>query len=264
MEYDRLSPLAEQSAIQSMASSKYQILRRWSTPTSPHYGIHKLFEQSDQRLWTHKCPHCGYCQVLDYDNNIKLLNKDGIDTIGKKVYPGTFQYVCQKCGKPLDRWYDGFWDITSPGDGGRAHGYSLSQMDCVWISADSLKQSEMNAPSKSYFYNYSLGRPYQDDSLAFKSADVYSHIADYDRPFDRSNYTLVSAGLDWGENEHHIVIMGMTESGRIDLMHLKSVPRALGAEHIEEDLDMVVRTLNQFAPDIIIADRGLNISSTIE
>ena len=66
------------------------------------------------------------------------------------------------------------------------------------------------------------------------------------------------------ENDHHIVIMGMTESGRIDLMHLKSVPRALGAEHIEEDLDMVVRTLNQFAPDIIIADRGLNTSPTIE
>lgn len=31
-EYDRLDPLAEQSAIQSMSSSQYQLLRRWSTP----------------------------------------------------------------------------------------------------------------------------------------------------------------------------------------------------------------------------------------
>lgn len=197
-EYDRLDPLAEQSAIQSMSSSQYQLLRRWSTPTSPHYGIHKLFEQSDQRLWTHKCPHCGYEQVLDYEKNIKLVNKDGIDLIGKRVAEGTYMYVCQKCGKPLDRWYDGFWDITAPGDGSRSHGYSISQMDCVWISASNLKEVEMNAPSKSFFYNYSLGRPYQDKSLSFSTEDVLSNIKDYDRPYDRSNYVLVASGVDWG------------------------------------------------------------------
>lgn len=31
-EYDRLNPMAEQSGIESQKSSKYKMLRRWSTP----------------------------------------------------------------------------------------------------------------------------------------------------------------------------------------------------------------------------------------
>lgn len=102
-EYDRISPLAEQSALQSMESSKYKMLRRWSTPTTEGYGIHKLFMESDQRRWVHTCPHCGYEQIMDYNKNIKQVNDSGVDTIGKVVLPGTFQFVCQKCGKPLDK-----------------------------------------------------------------------------------------------------------------------------------------------------------------
>lgn len=67
------------------------------------YGIHKLFTESDQRRWVHKCPHCGYKQVLDYEKNIKQVNPDGIDQEARVVQPGTFQFVCQKCGKPLDK-----------------------------------------------------------------------------------------------------------------------------------------------------------------
>ena len=32
MEYDRLNPMAEQSGIEYQKSSKYKMLRRWSTP----------------------------------------------------------------------------------------------------------------------------------------------------------------------------------------------------------------------------------------
>lgn len=167
-------------------------------------------------------------------------------------------YVCQKCGKPLDRWYDGFWDITAPGDGSRSHGYSISQMDCVWISASNLKEVEMNAPSKSFFYNYSLGRPYQDKSLSFNTEDVLSNINDYDRPYDRSDYVLVASGLDWGENNHHIVTMGMRDNGEIDMLNLKEIPRSKGIEHIEEDINYVIQDLNVYNPDIIIVDKGFN------
>lgn len=132
-EYDRLNPLAEQSALQSMQSSKYKIVSRWSTPTVQNYGIHKLYMQSDQRHWVHKCPHCGYEQILDYEKNIKQVSKDGIDTVGMVVRPGTFQFVCQKCGENLDRWYDARWVAMRPGKG-RRHGYSISQMDKLLCS----------------------------------------------------------------------------------------------------------------------------------
>jgi len=106
------------------------MIRRWSTPTIPDWGVHKLYKESDQRKWVYRCPHCGLVQQIDYEKNIKLVNPDGIDLIGRIVQDGTYEYVCQKCGKPLDRWYSGFWDITAP-QAGRAHGYAISQMDAV-------------------------------------------------------------------------------------------------------------------------------------
>ena len=132
-----ISPLAEQSAIQSMESSKYKLLRRWSTPTTKGYGIHKLFMESDQRYWVHKCQHCGYEQVMDYNKNIKQVHKDGIDTIGKVVQPGTFQFVCQKCKRPIDRWYNGRWVAMKPGQGRRTD-FSISQINTTRITADHL------------------------------------------------------------------------------------------------------------------------------
>ena len=105
--------------------------------TIQNYGIHRLFLQSDQRRWVHTCPHCGYEQVLDYAKNIKQVNEGGIDSDARVVQPGTFQFVCQKCGKPLDRWYDAKWVVTHPGKG-RRHGYAISQMDkhCVLVNSN--------------------------------------------------------------------------------------------------------------------------------
>lgn len=257
-EYDRLNPLAEQSAIQSMSSSKYHLLRRWSTPTVPQYGIHKLFEQSDQRRWYHKCNHCGYEQVLDYEANIKQVNPDGVDMLGLTVEPGTFQFVCSKCGRPLDRWYSGHW-VTEQPLAGRVHGYSISQMDAVWKTADSLKQAELRAPSKQFFYNYSLGMPYVDKSIEFKDYDVYSHIGDYEKPDERTDeYRFVATGIDWGQHNHTVVTLGMTTTGEIRLMDITFVPRSTGAENIEQDLNQIVRTINRYNPDIICPDLGFS------
>ena len=132
-EYEHVSAQAEYSALESMSSSDYQIIRRWSTPSVAGYGIAKKYDESDQRKWVVKCTHCGYEQVLDFEKNIKLVDKDGIDIASKIILPGTYQYVCQKCGKLLDRWYNGHWQTMSPG-AGKPHGYKFSQLDAVWIN----------------------------------------------------------------------------------------------------------------------------------
>ena len=136
-----------QSAENSMSSSTFKIFRRFSTPSAPNVGIHDLYTHSDQMEYLHKCAHCGYWNLLSYEDyvdgspdqggNIMLLNPDGIDPKGRTVQPGTFQYVCRKCGKPLDRWYNGSFvakypDRTLGMTGTR--GYRLSQMNCVWIN----------------------------------------------------------------------------------------------------------------------------------
>lgn len=92
--------------------------------------------------------------------NILCVNPKGVDPIAKTVVDGSFQFVCQKCGEPLDRWYNGIWvpkypDRTKNGLGIR--GYMISQMNAVWVSADQLKTKELTSLSKQAFYNYTLG-----------------------------------------------------------------------------------------------------------
>lgn len=85
--------------------------------TTPNMGIHKLYMQSDQWYYGHRCTHCNYLNEMSYEDydpdnleksgNILLVNPEGVDEMAKTVQEGAYQFVCQKCGKLLDRWYNG-------------------------------------------------------------------------------------------------------------------------------------------------------------
>lgn len=270
-EYDRVPTLAEASALESMSSSKYKIINRWSTPSIPNMGIHKLFEESDQFWYLHKCDHCNYHNQLSYDDydsssvdaggNILTVNADGVDPLAKTVVDGSFQFVCKKCGKPLDRWYNGQWvakypERTQGGQGTR--GYMISQLNAVWITADALKRKELTSLSKQAFYNYTLGYPYEDLKLAVTDSDVFDHTSQALNPSpDRGDYKFISVGIDWG-NRHWVSIHGIKESGQVDLIRLFSVGKslALDATSIGADLEAIKVALSPYKPDIIVADVG--------
>lgn len=259
-EYDRVSASAEISAMESMSSSSFGVVRRWSTPTVPDYGIHALFNQSDQRVYMHKCDRCGLRQQLDYEKNIECLDEDGVDVLAKTVKEGTFRFICQNCGKPLDRWYNGEWVAKHPSrteDGGGTRGYLITQMNAVWISADELKRKELKAKSKQHFYNYVLGHPYQDVALAVQDDDVYKNIReDLPEPLmNRGNYRFISVGIDWG-NLHWVTIRGFRDNGMIDIIRVFSVERARGVANIEADLENIINQITPYQPNIICADIG--------
>ncbi len=259
-EYDRVTPGAEISAVESMSSSSFGILRRWSTPTVPDYGIHAVFNQSDQRIYMQRCDRCGYRQQLDYEKNIECLDEEGVDVLAKTVKEGTFRFICQKCKKPLDRWYNGEWVAKYPTrteDGGGTRGYLITQLDAVWISADELKRKELAAKSKQHFYNYVLGFPFQDVALAVQDNDILNNRReDLPRPLlDRGNYRFISVGIDWG-NRHWVTVRGFRDNGMIDLIRAFSVDRARGVANIEADLEYIINQLVPYNPDIICADIG--------
>jgi len=259
-EYDRVSPAAEISAIESMTSSTFHYLRRWSTPTVPDYGIHALFNQSDQFVYMHKCDRCNHTQQLDYEANIECLNENGVDVMAKTVKEGTFRYICSNCKEPMDRWYNGVWVAKYPertADGGGTRGYLITQMNAVWISADQLKRKELQAKSKQHFHNYVLGLPYQDVALAVQDNDIYGNIRE-DLPgplMDRGNYRFISVGIDWG-NRHWVTIRGFRDNGMVDMIRIFSVERARGVANIEADLEQIINELVPYNPDIICADIG--------
>ncbi|AOZ61964.1 terminase large subunit [Bacillus phage QCM8] len=259
-EYDRVNASAEISAMESMSSSQFGVLRRWSTPTVPNYGIHALYDQSDQCVYMHKCDHCGYRQQMDYEKNIECMDETGVDVLAKTVKDGTFRFVCQKCRKTLDRWYNGEWvaaypDRTVNNQGTR--GYLITQMNAVWFTADKLKRKELEAKSKQHFYNYVLGYPFQDVALAVQRPDVMDNRRSYlEKPLmDRGDYRFISVGIDWG-NRHWVTVRGFKDNGMIDIIRVFSVERARGVANIEADLESIINQLIPYNPDIICADIG--------
>lgn len=270
MEYDRVNPLAESSAMESMSSSPFKIVRRWSTPSAPNIGIHKLYSQSDQWFYGHRCEHCNHLNEMKYkdynpDNleesgNVLLLNPEGIDEQAKTVKDGTYQFVCQKCGKPLDRWYNGEWHCKYPertkGNKG-IRGYLITQMNAVWISLDELKEKEMNTESKQSFHNYILGLPYEDVKMRVLEEDVFENKSPIakEQLFDRGQYQFISVGIDWG-SIHWVTVHGMLPDGKVDLIRLFPVKKITIPGMVESDLSQIILEISKYNPDIIIADNG--------
>lgn len=256
-----------------MSSSPYQIVNRWSTPSAPGVGIDRLFQQSDQHYYMHKCEHCGYYNQMSYDpytpeasvenrGNVLCVNPKGIDIIAKTVVDGSFQYVCQKCGKPLDRWYNGVWVPKFPErakNNQGTRGYLISQMSAVWISIDELKRKELSSMSKQSFYNYSLGYAFADTKMTINLQDIEKSMADDmpGIPKNRENYSFVSVGIDWG-NVHSVVIHGVRPNGRIDMIKNFQVTKAnpLNPDAIDTDIQALRLQLAPYDPDIIVADIG--------
>lgn len=271
-EYDRVLDAAESSALEAMSSSKFGIVRRWSTPRAPETGIDRLFKKSDQHYYLHKCEHCNYWNQMNFEEydsssveaggNVLCVNPSGVDRLTGNVVDGSFQYVCQKCGKPLDRWYSGEWVAKFPdrtADGGGIRGYFISQMNAVWISADNLKRKELSTPSKQSFHNYVLGMPFADKSLMVVDDDVLENRSE-DLPTQRHNrdgYRFISVGIDWGRT-HWITVHGMRDNGKIELIRLFSVQEPKTPKDIGVDLQRIIVEISKYRPDIIIADTGDN------
>lgn len=270
-EYDHVLPAAFQSAKNSLSSSPFKLMRRWSTPTTTGMGVDDLYKHSDEREWTFKCTHCGYDNVMSFDDynstnlyksgNILLVNPDGIKLDERTIEPNTYMYVCQKCGKPLDRWYNGRWVPKKPElteTTGGLRGYRISQMDAVWIEASALKRDELNARSKQEFYNYNLGQPYSDSNLSITDSD----IVDISTPrlphklLDRQDYKYIVVGIDWGV-KHTIVIAGLNSQLHMDIINDFQIDGDKSTTGVSgEDIRHLRILLMPYSPDVIVADIG--------
>lgn len=117
-----------------------------SNPTLPGYGIHALWEESDQRAWQVKC-ECGRWQALMFDRNLLP---------GPPAFWG-----CEKCGRLLDRTA-GEWIAAHPERPMR--GYHIPQALSHRITAQELLDdwhgSEGNSFKEQAFFNLRLGEPY--------------------------------------------------------------------------------------------------------
>ena len=252
-ELDRMPNNVFEAFAEGLKSSAYGYVRRWSTPTTPGFGINALYQKSNQMRYIHTCPHCGHKQFLTPEDNIIQINPRGVNNITQEIEDGTFIIGCKKCKKELDRWQEGEWVATEPSIK-EMRGYHISQLDATWIKADDIMRRKFNYSSKQLFYNYVLGEPYANEGLIIYEQDVKNCIRIPKEVTSRtSEYVGIAAGIDWGEPSW-MVLLGLKPNGQIDILSIywaESNPTQPLA-----DASMMAAILRAYQPNIIVADAG--------
>lgn len=252
-EYDRMKEGVELSFQEGLKSSKWGLMRRWSTPTIPGRGINALFQKSDQMRYIHTCPHCGYKQFLTFDDNLIQVNPHGVNNVTQEVEDGTFIIGCKKCKKELDRWAIGEWVPQYPSIK-ETRGYHISQLDATWISADDIMRRKFNYSSKQLFFNYVIGEPYASEGLLVTDEDIRASIRLPKEVLSRTNnYVAISVGIDWGDVSY-MVIVGIKSNGAVDLLNLYSI--ADDSKQPLKSVSFFCALLRAYQPNIVVADAG--------
>src|SRR3990167_529882 len=136
-----------------LQASKYAWFWRFSNPTIPGFGVHELFQESDQMTWFVTCPHCGYEWYMEFERGERSHHVD----VEKGIY------ACGKCLKemPDDDRQSGRWIARYPNRTRR--GYHISQLIVPWVPAKKIVQQSTKSPD--FFNNFVLGLPYQASEL---------------------------------------------------------------------------------------------------
>ena len=170
-----------------------------SNPTTPNFGIDKIFSTSDQRHWFRFCEACGKhttCAETEFFENPNKLIKIRSD--------GTGYIVCVKCGRELSN-FPGEWVPAYPQNSNFMHGYQLSQLTSLRNDpAEILK--DYNEPPEgnlSDVIRLRLGKAHIAAEDKLRKEDVYNCCGD--------NYPLNShsgpciMGLDCMKGKHLII-----------------------------------------------------------
>ena len=252
-EYDRMKDGVELSFQEGLKSSRYGLVRKWSTPTIPGRGINALYQKSDQMRYIHTCPHCGHKQFLTFDDNVIQVNPKGVNTITQEVEDGTFIIGCKKCKKELDRWSIGEWVSMYPSIK-ETRGYHISQLDAVWITADDIVRRMYNYTSKQLFYNYVIGDSYASQGLMVTDADIRASVRLPKEVISRTQaYVGISVGIDWGAISY-MLVLGIKANGAVDLLNIFTVQDS----DIQplKSASYFAAVLRAYQPNIIVCDAG--------
>lgn len=204
-EYDRSDQnvlITYQSRLQA---SKWGYYWKFSNPSIPGYGVHELFQNSDQKHWFVTCSHCGHEWFMDFERDDELkphyIDQDSLI------------YACGSCHKELsdaDR-RNGRWIAKFPGKERR--GYHISQLFMPWVSAKKIMEQYHESDTQ-FFYNFVLGLPYLAAEFVINRESIVG-IATPDKPAMKGLVLGVDNGVEkhWVlGNANGIISYGKTES----------------------------------------------------
>ena len=188
-----------EAAITSMMNSHTKAVVAISNPSTPNYGIDKLFQISNQMFWYRQCKSCKELTCADKEFP-DLVDKEGCH--------------CRKCGGLLG--WRGMWIPDYPErkdlyglDSTDWEGYHISDLNAPMMNPYTLlqKSKDTNEANLEKFYKFYLGLPYVSSSNKLTLFEVYSCCGNqveyetYDSP------TIM--GVDVGKTSGFHVVIGI-------------------------------------------------------
>ena len=166
-----------------------------STPTIPDYGIDRLYQESDQRVWMIKCGKCGKDTCLELEFPACVVVGDD----GKAVR------VCVHCGGEIFP-RDGKWVAQYPDRSKDLVGWWISQLNSMFIDPGKVLKMFNNPPNGNIteVYNSKLGMAHIEAENRLVQGDLVACARNY--PMAASvDGTPCAMGVDVGR-ELHVVI----------------------------------------------------------
>ncbi len=163
-ESDEFDPAMIDLALERLSHSKVQEESYLSTPSIPDFGIDKLYNESDQRIWVIKCEHCGTETCLEQEFPNCLLEIDG------KVIR-----ACKKCKQEIYP-KNGRWIAQHPERSKDLVGWWISQLNSAFVEPEKILKAFQDIENRNLpeFYNSKLGLAYIGADNRLSPGDVFS------------------------------------------------------------------------------------------
>lgn len=171
---------------------------RVANPTLEGYGIDIEYGDTCKFVWHVKCSNCGKTIVPDFFHHVVQDVGDGRYVIRDTEWEHGSQkdicMICEHCGKPFNRYVDGEWVATNPGN--HKHGYQVSKL---WSANTRIKEivdrfgkGLANDSIMQRVYNADLGLPYTAAGSKLTLSDLKEACCD-----------------DWGNNDTEMKGLGV-------------------------------------------------------
>ena len=168
--FDELDEMDQDAIPLALARMQHShICEEWylANPTIPGFGIDRLYDNSDQRIWMIECRKCGRETSLDleFPDCFKRVNvaNGNINVIR----------VCKHCGGEIYP-VDGYWIAQYPSRSKDLVGWWDSQLGSIYVTPKQLlDEHEDPKTDQMRFANLKLGKAYLKAENRLTHNDVY-------------------------------------------------------------------------------------------
>lgn len=192
-EVDLMEEEVQEKARQRMGHSLVKEEVYISNPTIPDFGIHRIFQQSDQRYWWRECS-CGEwtCAEKSFPECVKIRSN------------GTGYIGCNKCGEEVFI-KDGKWIPDVPANSDFMHGYQWSQLSSIFNDPAEILSNFADPPEGNLgdVYRLRLGLPYSSKEEKLRKSDVLACCGSDIMGTEHSGPCAM--GVDVGKIKHVVI-----------------------------------------------------------